>query len=109
MGGGDGGGGGGGDGGHGTHDVAVPSALQVSGPGPARARSAHRELCRVSDGPCMWCGCVCGADDTRGVGRGLAWRLGHGARGVLTSDVLAALYWPYGQAEQPEVQPESQE
>ena len=52
MGGGDGGGGGGGDGGHGTHDVAVPSALQVSGPG---------------------------------------------------------LYWPYGQAEQPEVQPESQE
>ena len=54
---------------------------------------------------------VCGADDTRGVGRELAWRLGHGARGGggLTSDVLAALYLPYGQAEQPEVQPESQE
>ena len=39
-GGGDGGGGGGGDGGHGTHDVAVPSELQVSVQGPARARSA---------------------------------------------------------------------
>ena len=28
--------------------------------------------------------------------------------GGLTSDVLAVLYLPYGQAEQPEVQPESQ-
>ena len=32
-----------------------------------------------------------------------------GRGGGLTSDVLAALYLPYGQAEQPEVQPESQE
>ena len=30
-------------------------------------------------------------------------------RGSLTSDMLAALYLPDGQAEQPEVQPESQE
>jgi len=52
---------------------------------------------------------VCGPDDTRGVGRELAWRLGHGVEGGLTSDVLAALYWPYGQGEQPLVQLESQE
>ena len=40
MGGGGVGGGGLGGGLHGTQDVAVPSELQVSGPGPARARSA---------------------------------------------------------------------
>ena len=41
----------------------------------------------------------------------VSWLGGSATRreGGATSDVLAALYWPYGQAEQPEVQPESQE
>ena len=52
---------------------------------------------------------VCGPDDTGGVARELAWRLGHGAEGGLTSDMLAALCWPYGQGEQPLEQLESQE
>ena len=71
--------GGGGGGRHGTHDVAVPSELQVSVHGPARAHAVHRELCRdVSS--CMWCGCVSGWHKRSRDGW-LAWWLGHGARG----------------------------
>ena len=51
---------------------------------------------------------VCGVRMTHAV-LGVAVRPRHRAREGLTSDVLAALYVPDGQAEQPEVQPESQE
>ena len=74
---GDGGGGGGGGGGKGAHvaDVMVPSELQMCVPVPARARM-HRRL--VCDGAwwreSLWCGC-----GGTVLGRGLVWRLGHGA------------------------------
>ena len=51
----------------------------------------------------LWCGC-----GGTVLGRRLVWRLGHGACGA-TSDVLAALYLPEGQAEQPVLQLESHE
>ena len=74
---GDGGGGGGGGGGKGAHvaDVMVPSELQMCVPVPVRARM-HRRL--VCDGAWwrerLWCGC-----GGTVLGRGLVWRLGHGA------------------------------
>ena len=52
----------------------------------------------------MWCGCGrAAARYTRACWA--VWRLGHGARA--TSDVLAALYLPEGQAEQSVLQLES--
>ena len=73
---GEGGGGGDGEGAH-VADVMVPSELQMCVPAPACARM-HRRL--VCDGAwwreSLWCGC-----GGTVLGRGLVWRLGHGAWG----------------------------
>ena len=104
------GGGGEGGGGGGAHvaDVMVPSELQTCAPVPARAHACTVGWCvmaRVAQElrESLWCGC-----GGTVLGHGLIWRLSATERGA-TSDVLAALYWPEGQAEQPVLQLESHE
>ena len=103
------GGGGEGGGGGGAHvaDVMVPSELQMCVPVAARAHACTVGWCvmaRVAQElrESLWCGC-----GGTVLGHGLIWRLSATERGA-TSDVLAALYLPEGQAEQPVLQLESQ-
>jgi hypothetical protein len=79
-------------------DVMLPSELQTCAPEPARAR-VHR-WCVMARGGATAGGAAAARHGARAWA---AWRLGQGTRA--TSDVLAALYVPAAQAEQPEVQP----
>ena len=94
---------------HGAHvaDVMEPPEWQTCAPVPV-GKSRRWLVCDDAWWCKRWCKSLCGAGAAERYARACwaVWRLGHGARA--TSDVLAALYLPEEQAEQPVLQLESQ-